>query len=200
MSPDAPNIVMGGELRPDLFTLTGLWDDKLDVSLRFLSTFGEVELVNQPNVTTLNGSTAYVASGDEFSFVSDFDVNQDQNGNVVITPEGRNILRGVSRAYVMQELCVQLGIPVVEKNIEPYDVYTADEAFMTGTPFCMLPVTALNGNAIGLGRAGPVFARLLDRWGKNTGLDTEAQIKRWDAARGESAASHAPTPYRFKTR
>ena len=32
----------------------------------------------------------------------------------------------------MNELCVDLGIEVIEKNIEPYDVYTADEAFMTG--------------------------------------------------------------------
>ena len=33
-------------------------------------------------------------------------------------------------------------MPVVERNIDAYDVYTADEAFMTGTPFCMLPVTS----------------------------------------------------------
>ena len=32
----------------------------------------------------------------------------------------------------------------IEKNIEPYHIYTADEAFMTGTPFCILPVTSLN--------------------------------------------------------
>lgn len=57
--------------------------------------------------------------------------------DTVISPEGRNILRGVSRAYVMEELC-PLGLCMIEKNIEPYDVYTADEAFMTGTPFCML--------------------------------------------------------------
>lgn len=128
-------------------------------------------------------------TGDNFFIVKD---------GVVITPEGRNILRGVSRAYVLQELCAQLGIPAVEKNIEPYDVYTADEAFMTGTPFCMLPVTGLNGEPIGAGTAGAVFTRLLDRWGRNTGVDIQAQIKAWDAARGPSAAGHAPTPYQFK--
>lgn len=118
---------------------------------------------------------------------------------VVITPEGRNILRGVSRAYVMEEICAQLGIPVVEKNIEPYDVYTADEAFMTGTPFCMLPVTALNGNVIGSGKVGSVFSRLLNQWSENAGIDIKAQIQRWEAERGEPTGSHAPTPYRFKT-
>jgi branched-chain amino acid aminotransferase len=61
-----------------------------------------------------------------------------KNG-VVITPEPRNILRGISRDYIF-ELGKALGIPVVEKNIEPYDVQTADEAFYTATPFCLLPV------------------------------------------------------------
>ena len=128
-------------------------------------------------------------TGDNFFIVKD---------GAVITPEGRNILRGVSRAYVLQELCAQLGIPALEKNIEPYDVYTADEAFMTGTPFCMLPVTALNGEAIGPGTVGDVFTRLLVQWGRNTGVDIQAQIKAWDTARGAGATSHAPTPYQFK--
>ena len=119
---------------------------------------------------------------------------------VVITPEGRNILRGISRDYVMQELCSQLGIPVLEKNIEPYDVYTADEAFMTGTPFCMLPVTALNGNSIGDGKVGNLFTRILNQWGQNTGVDIKRQIQSWDAERVEIAGVSAPTPYRFKNK
>jgi branched-chain amino acid aminotransferase len=117
----------------------------------------------------------------------------------VITPEGRNILRGVSRDYVLQDLCAQLRIPVVERNIEPYDAHTADEAFITGTPFCMLPVTALNGLPIGTGAAGPVFSRLLAQWSANAGVDIKAQIQTWDAARGASMNS-APTPYRFTSR
>lgn len=128
-------------------------------------------------------------TGDNFFIV--------KNG-VVITPEGRNVLRGISRAYVMEELCSQLGIPVVEKNIDTYDVYTADEAFMTGTPFCMFPVTSLNGQTIGTGKVGPAFASLLARWSANTGVDISGQIKSWDAARGVDTSSDAPTPYRFK--
>jgi branched-chain amino acid aminotransferase len=122
-----------------------------------------------------------------------------KNG-VVITPEGRNILRGISRDYVMQELCTQLGISVVEKNIEPYDVYTADEAFMTGTPFCMLPVTALNGNPIGDGKVGSVFSRILNQWSQNAKVDIKRQIQKWDAERGDTAGASAPTPYRFKSK
>jgi branched-chain amino acid aminotransferase len=122
-----------------------------------------------------------------------------KNG-IVITPEGRNILRGISREYVMNELCMQLGMPVVEKNFEPYDVYMADEAFMTGTPFCMLPVTSLNGLSIGNGRVGEGFNRLINQWSKNTGIDIVAQIKQWDNASEDSALRDVPTPYRFKTK
>lgn len=130
-------------------------------------------------------------TGDNFFIVKD---------GTVITPEGRNILRGVSRAYVIEELCPQLGIPVVEKNIDAYDVYTADEAFMTGTPFCMLPVTALNGNPIGSGKVGEIFSRLIRRWSDNTGVGIVEQIQKWDATRENTGGSDAPTPYRFKNK
>lgn len=122
-----------------------------------------------------------------------------KNG-VVITPEGRNILRGISRDYVMNELCSQLGMPIVEKNIEAYDVYTADEAFMTGTPFCMLPVTSLNGLKIGDGQVGEGFNRLISQWSANTGVDIVGQIKKWDLERAGTGIGDAPTPYRFKTK
>ena len=118
-------------------------------------------------------------------------------GNVIITPEGRNILRGISREYVMRELSLQLGLSVKEQNIEPYDVYTADEAFMTGTPFCMLPVTRINGLPIGVGNVGPVFNALLKQWSKNVGVDIAQQIQDWDSVNGQKGLS-APTPYRFQ--
>jgi branched-chain amino acid aminotransferase len=130
-------------------------------------------------------------TGDNFFIIKD---------GKVITPEGRNILRGISRDYVLGELCPALGIPVVEGNIDQYDVYTADEAFMTGTPFCALPVTSLNGLAIGSGAVGPLFRKLLGCWSDKVGVDIEGQIKAWDKARGTSGASDAPTPYRFKTK
>jgi branched-chain amino acid aminotransferase len=151
------------------------------------------QIEGENNWALLLDPDGFVAEGTGDNF---FIVKNDQ----VITPEGRNILRGISRAYIMEELCPQLGLTLVEKNIEPYDVYTADEAFMTGTPFCMLPVTALNGNAIGSGEVGAIFAKLINRWSANTGVDIPAQIKAWDAARGDSSASNAPTPYRFKTK
>ena len=129
-------------------------------------------------------------TGDNFFTIKD---------GVIYSPEGRNILRGISRDYVMKELAPQLGIAVVEKNLDPYDVYTADEAFMTGTPFCMLPVTRINGDKIGDGQVGPVFQRVLDAWSANTGVDVAGQIKAWNAG-SNAAHGDAPTPYRFKAK
>ena len=92
-----------------------------------------------------------------------------------------------------------MNLECVKKNIEPYDVITADEAFMTGTPFCLLPVTSLNGIQIGEGRMGRVTKMLLDRWSENVGVDIEEQIKRWDAE-DVSIISNAPSPYIFKSK
>jgi len=97
----------------------------------------------------------------------------------------------------MTELCTSLGIPCMEKNIDQYDVYTADEAFITGTPFCMLPVTSLNGVPIGSGRVGEMFSQLISCWSKNVGVDIIGQIQKWDADRPISSNGNAPTPYRF---
>ena len=125
-------------------------------------------------------------TGDNFFMV--------KNG-VIFTPEGRNILRGISRQYVIDELGPQMGYQVIEKNLEPYDLYTADEAFITGTPFCMLPVSSLNGSKIGKGNfPGKVFHEMISAWGENVGVDLISQIMSWSA---ESNGS-GPTPYQFK--
>jgi branched-chain amino acid aminotransferase len=118
----------------------------------------------------------------------------------IISPEGRNILRGISRDYVMKELAPELDIPVVEKNIETYDIHTADEAFMTGTPFCMLPVTRLDGVPISDGKVGPVFKQVLNAWSNSVQVDIPEQIKAWDASRDSIVDGDLPTPYRFKTK
>jgi branched-chain amino acid aminotransferase len=120
-----------------------------------------------------------------------------KNGTI-ITPEGRNILRGISRDFIMNELCAILDLPVMEKNIDLYDVYTADEAFMTGTPFCMLPVTSINSIPIGDGRVGSIFSLLINKWSQLTDVDIINQIKNWNAT--DKSHISAPTPYRFKAK
>lgn len=127
-------------------------------------------------------------TGDNFFIVKDGEL---------ITPEPRNILRGISREYILEELAPELGIKCHEKNIEPYDVMDADEAFMTGTPFCILPVTKLNNVQIGDGKMGDVTKLLLDKWSENVGIDVVAQIKEYSKS-VKGGQMNAPSPYAFK--
>jgi branched-chain amino acid aminotransferase len=127
-------------------------------------------------------------TGDNFFTVKD---------NELFTPEPRNILRGISRKYILEELAPALGISCYEKNIEPYDVITADEAFMTGTPFCILPITRLNNVKIGTGKMGKTTKLLIDKWSKNVGVNIIAQIKNWDKS-AKPVDKKSPSPYEFR--
>lgn len=127
-------------------------------------------------------------SGDNFFIV--------KNG-VVITPEPRNILVGISRNYIF-EICKELGIECIEKNFGPYDIYTADEAFMTGTPFCILPVFRFNSLPIGDGKFGKITNMLVDKWGSNVGVDIIKQIKFFGDECKSYMDNNHPTPYEFK--
>ena len=135
----------------------------------------------------------YIAegSGDNFLIIKD---------GVVVSPEGRNMLRGISRTYVMKELCPKLGISALEKNIEPYDVYNADESFMTATPFCMLPVTSLNGVKIGDGKIGKIYKKILKKWCTETKVNISEQIKDWNKENNKkiNQTDDFFTPYKFK--
>ena len=94
----------------------------------------------------------------------------------LVSPTTRNILPGISRATVM-ELAGNLGLSFAERDIQVYNVMNAEEAFLTSTPFCMLPATRINGTPIGDGRPGPLFRRLLAAWSALVGVDIERQIQ-----------------------
>ena len=111
------------------------------------------------------------------------------------TPEPRNILRGITRAHTM-DLARELGVTVLEKNIDMYDVINADEAFFTSTVACIYPCTKLNGQAIGDGKVGPMTWRLIEAWSKDTGVDIAEQTRRY-AARNAAMAATGANPYRF---
>jgi branched-subunit amino acid aminotransferase/4-amino-4-deoxychorismate lyase len=93
----------------------------------------------------------------------------------IVSPTLVNTLPGISRATVM-ELAGKLGIPFVERDIQVFTVINADEAFTTSTPYCLMPVTRINGVPIGNGKPGPVFRRLIDAWSQEVGLDIAKQM------------------------
>lgn len=82
-----------------------------------------------------------------------------RRGEVWTPPAFLGILKGITRDAVMG-LARGLEIPVLEKVFTLYDVYTADECFLTGTGAELGPVTEVDGRVIGDGRPGPIALRL----------------------------------------
>ena len=147
------------------------------------------QVAGKNNWALLLDTDGFVAegSGDNVFFV--------KNGTV-FTPEARNILVGISRNYIF-DLCEQLEIPCKEMNFGLYEASTADESFMTATPFCLLPVTSINGLKLGNGKMGPITKMLHDQWSKNVGLNIFDQIKMF-SREVSSLNSSQPTPYQFR--
>lgn len=76
-------------------------------------------------------------------------------------------LRGVTRDLVFG-LAAEAGFPVHETILNRYDLYTADEAFLTGTAAEIAPIRMVDGRVIGEGRAGPVTRDIRARFQKLT--------------------------------
>jgi branched-subunit amino acid aminotransferase/4-amino-4-deoxychorismate lyase len=96
-------------------------------------------------------------------------------GRTIYTPRPRNILHGVSLDTVAQ-LAPKAGLELVERDIQVYDVVNADEAWLTTTPYCIAPVSRINGTPIGDGRPGPLWRRMLELWSDEVGLDVHEQV------------------------
>lgn len=82
-----------------------------------------------------------------------------KDGVVRTPPPSAGILKGVTRDVIL-ELCVTHGIPVHEDIINRYDVYTADEVFLSGTATEIVPVREVDSRPIGAGCPGVVTQRL----------------------------------------
>lgn len=93
----------------------------------------------------------------------------------IISPTLRNILPGISRQTVI-ELAGELGIPFVERDIQVHSVINADEAVLASTPFCLMPVTRINGVPIADGLPGPLHRRLIQAWSETVGVDIAGQF------------------------
>ena len=132
---------------------------------------------------------AYALLSDEDGFITEgtgnnFFIVKD---GVIYTPEGRNILRGVTRGAVI-DLAAELGIPLYERNIEAYDVHGADEAFVSSTSMFILPVTRFNTLPVGDGQVGPTVRRLTEAFSGMVDVDIVAQAREYKACAEALAA------------
>lgn len=91
-----------------------------------------------------------------------------KNGKLITPPSSTGLLVGITREVVMK-LAEKLGYTVVERSITPTDLFTADEAFFTGTAAEITPIAEINNRIIGDGKPGPITRRLMDEFEKLRG-------------------------------
>jgi branched-chain amino acid aminotransferase len=93
----------------------------------------------------------------------------------LLTPREQSVLAGISRDTVI-DLAREAGLTVVETDLDLYDAYNADEAFLTSTSLCICPIATVNGARIGGGRVpGPMTRQLTDAYSRFVDFDFVAQ-------------------------
>lgn len=84
-----------------------------------------------------------------------------KNGKVYTPPVSAGSLNGITRQVVM-EIARNEGFEMIEQDMSRYDLYTADEFFVSGTAAEVVPVAKYDGRIIGKGKTGPVTMRMME--------------------------------------
>jgi len=106
-----------------------------------------------------NGLVAECSGDNIFALIRDY------NGNAQLRtpPVSAGILEGITRDAVIQ-IAGELGIPCVERDMALFDLYGADEIFLTGTAAEVVPMTVLDNRSIGTGKPGETTWRIIERY------------------------------------
>ena len=126
---------------------------------------GDVDPEAWPLLLDLNGNITEGTSNNVF-VVTD---------GVIRTPGDSTILQGGSRNMVL-DLATQLGIPVAQEDLQPYDLYTSNEVFFSRTGPCILPVTKVDNRKVADGKPGEITQQLLAAWSETVGVDIVDQV------------------------
>jgi branched-chain amino acid aminotransferase len=94
----------------------------------------------------------------------------------VWTSTGMFCLGGITRSNVLR-ICAEAGIPARERSFSLTEVYSADEAFVTGTFAGLVPVHTVDGRRIGDGRRGPMVERLQQLYRELVTRDVAARTR-----------------------
>jgi len=86
-----------------------------------------------------------------------------KQGRLETPPLSAGALYGITRQTVI-DLAAEEGLATSEPNLTRYDLFNADECFLTGTGAEIIPVVKIDGRAIGTGRPGPVTRRLVEKY------------------------------------
>ena len=122
----------------------------------------------------LLNATGHVSecSGDNIFYIKD--------GRIFTPPTSAGILVGVTRNVVMELAHEKLGIKVLERNFPRYDLYSADEVFLTGTGAEVIAGVKIDGRVIGKGSCGPITKQLIKHfreYANSTGTPVYETVK-----------------------
>jgi len=95
-----------------------------------------------------------------------------KKGIIYTPPISSGALSGVTRNVVF-EMAAELGITILEPNMTRYDIFTADECFLTGTAAEIIPAVKLDTREIGSGTPGPLTRKLIARFRELTATSGE---------------------------
>ena len=99
-----------------------------------------------------------------------------KKGIIYTPPISSGALSGVTRNVVF-EMAAELGITILEPNMTRYDIFTADECFLTGTAAEIIPAVKLDTREIGSGTPGPLTRKLIARFRELTATSGEPIYK-----------------------
>jgi branched-chain amino acid aminotransferase len=86
-----------------------------------------------------------------------------KGGSCLTPPLSAGALYGITRGVVM-DMAAESGLTVREPNLTRYDLFNADECFLTGTASELVPIVKIDGRVIGSGQPGPVTTRLVTQY------------------------------------
>ena len=84
-----------------------------------------------------------------------------QKGEILTPAASQGALKGVTRSTIF-DIAAELKLPLREVNLTRYDIWVAEECFLTGSGAEVIPTVKLDGRTIGDGRPGPVTRRVLE--------------------------------------
>jgi branched-chain amino acid aminotransferase len=124
-------------------------------SLNYLvNLFAKLEANNAgADEAVMLNTNGYVTEGsvDNIFIVKDY--------TVYTPPVYAGVLKGITRDTIIM-IAEDIGLKVKEELFTPFEIYTADECFMTGTAVELAPIVSLDGRIVGDGKPGPITARL----------------------------------------
>ena len=141
--------------------------DALDPRLKCIGKYASNILAKQEANTRGAGEGLMLNHQGELAECTGDNIFLIQNG-VIRTPDpASGILKGVTRDTVI-DLARGIGIKVEECKLTPFDLYSADEAFLTGTAAEVIPMVTIDGRNIGDGKPGHITKQLIELYRKET--------------------------------